>query len=131
MIDSDVTRLEWYAKYRRKKGERLPQGYTRNKIVSFILASGGSTREVDIIQYLFDELGISDQRSIRTHLENLRSGGIISKTSEKGRSNHWSLNPHHLKESINHEIHSLELEINEKRGMLGLIESLTPVIGIS
>lgn len=83
---------------RRERGERFPPGQTQREIVKFILNYENGVREVEIKSFLFKEFGISDQRSIKNHLNKLTSDGILIKEESRGKSNVWRLNYENFKQ---------------------------------
>jgi len=76
---------------RKSKAKRMPIGATKSEILLFI-ANNGEADSVDLKWYLKEESGIKNKKSLRIHLSDLASEGMVSKRSKgKGLSDIYYL----------------------------------------
>jgi len=79
-------------KNRRKQGERFPKGYIKNQILLIVCQHfPKGIEEPDLRDILRKEFGIRESKGIKMHLADLEEEGLLSKISQKGKSNIWKI----------------------------------------
>jgi Fe2+ or Zn2+ uptake regulation protein len=73
------------------RGKHNKPGKTREIIIRYILDHLGETEEPLLREYLYKKHDISDQKTIKKHLEQLREMGYIKKHKKTGLSNRWKI----------------------------------------
>jgi hypothetical protein len=64
---------------------------TKKLILRYLLGQTERVAEPRLGDYLKEKHDISDQKSIKKHLEELRESHCIGKSNEKGKPNFWSI----------------------------------------
>lgn len=72
--------------------DRYDRGVTRLEIVKYVMRYEKGVQEPKIRKFLQEDLGITGLRGIKLHLEKLEKEKILTKTSESGGPNIWTLN---------------------------------------
>lgn len=75
----------------RKRGEHYQPQETKRKIIEFVLDYPNGIEEPTLRDYLRNSLNISEQKSIKLHLENLRKRGCLEKIKNSGFANIWTI----------------------------------------
>jgi|GEM_PF-6883943 len=73
------------------RGKHNKPKETKKRILKYLLSRLDTVEEPQIRNYLKEEYDISDQKSIKKHLEELRERGCIKKSQEEGLANIWSI----------------------------------------
>lgn len=78
---------------RRKRGAGEKHGVTKEEIVRYMLAQEGSFEEPALRDYLAEKLNIGQRgdKSIKKHLQDLKEGGLLKKTTFSGYANVWKI----------------------------------------
>ncbi len=73
------------------RGKHNKPKETKKLILKYILSQTDRVEEPRLRNFLKEEYNISDQKSIKKHLEELRNLGCIGKSQEEGLANIWTI----------------------------------------
>ena len=77
---------------KRKQGERFAKGYIKNQILLIACQHfPKGIEEPDLREVLRQKFRIREAKGIKLHLANLEEEGLLSKISQRGKSNIWKI----------------------------------------
>lgn len=76
---------------RRKRGEGLPRGEVKGRIVSYLSNHPEGVRQPELTEFIKTEFNLSDSRNIRRHLRDLVKRKFIEQRVAKDGANIWAL----------------------------------------
>lgn len=116
---------------RRKRGKGEKRGVTKEEILRYALAQGGLFEEPALRDYLAEKLNMGQQggKSIKKHLQDLKAGGLLKKTTFSGCANVWIIGSVNEISAISRGFPSLLQEMQHSDFILDIITDAIFVFG--